>query len=130
MLGSGLLRTGETAEARGHVLEAIRHFYQAGDAAGLTLTFDDLSAVAVQEGDLVRAARLRGAARSLATETGAGLATFVEDSFEQGVRPSVRGSMSTEDVERYGAEGAAMSIDEAVAYATEGSGIGDEDDAR
>jgi len=130
MLGSGLLRIGETEEARGHVLEAIRHFYQAGDAAGLTLTFDDLSAVAVQEGDLVRAARLRGAARSLATETGAGLATFVEDSFEQGVRPSIRGSMSTEDVERYGAEGAAMSIDEAVAYATEGSGTGAGDDAR
>ena len=74
---------------RDSIEHAIRHFYAAGDAAGLTLTLDDLSAVAVVEGDLPRAARLRGAARNLTTETGAGLAGFVEDTFEAGVRPGV-----------------------------------------
>ena len=87
MLGTGLLRSGQTDEARTHILRAIRQFYAVGDAAGLTLTLDDLSAVAVVDGDLPRAARLRGAARSLTVETGAQLAGFVEDSFEFGVRP-------------------------------------------
>ena len=36
----------------GHIAHAIRHFHAAGDASGLTLTFDDLSAVAVADGDL------------------------------------------------------------------------------
>jgi predicted ATPase/class 3 adenylate cyclase len=123
MLGTGQLRNGEVAEARGHIEHAVRHFYAAGDAAGLTLTLDDLSAVAVAEGDLPRAARLRGAARNLTTETGAELAGFVEDAFEYGVRPGVRSHMSESDLARYGAEGAAMTLDEAVAYALgDGSG--------
>ena len=121
MLGTALLRNGEIAESRGHVEHAIRHFYAAGDAAGLTLTLDDLSAVAVAEGDLPRAARLRGAARNLTTETGAELAGFVEDRFETGVRPGVRSQMSEAELARYGAEGAAMTLDEAIAYALEGS---------
>ncbi len=120
MLGTGLLRAGDPVEAKVHIAHAVRHFYAAGDAAGLTLTLDDLSAVAVAEGDLPRAARLRGAARNLTTETGAGLAGFVEDSFEAGVRPGVRSHMSEADLVRYGDEGAAMTLDEAVAFALEG----------
>jgi non-specific serine/threonine protein kinase len=121
MLGTGLLRNGEVAEARQLIQHAIRHFQAAGDAAGLTLTLDDMSAIEVALGDLPRAARLRGAARNLTIETGAGLATFVEDTFETGVRPQVRSHMSPEEIERLGAEGAAMTLDEAVAYALEGS---------
>jgi predicted ATPase/class 3 adenylate cyclase len=121
MLGSGLLRTGNSGEARQHIQHAIRHFHAAGDAAGLTLTLDDMSALAVAEGDLERAARLRGAARNLTTETGTGLATYVEDTFETGVRPGVRSHMGPTDLERLGAEGAAMTLDEAVTYALEGS---------
>jgi hypothetical protein len=37
------------------------------------------------------------------------------------VRPGVRSQMAPEDVERLGAEGAAMTLDEAVAYALEGA---------
>ena len=121
MLGTALVRNGQIVEARTHIEHAIRHFYSAGDASGLTLTFDDLSAVAVAEGDLPRAARLRGAARNLTTETGAELAEYVEDMFETGVRPGVRSHMSEPDLARYGAEGAAMTLDEAVAYALQGS---------
>jgi tetratricopeptide (TPR) repeat protein len=120
MVGTALLRNGEVAEARDNVEHAIRHFYAAGDAAGLTLTLDDLSAVAVAEGDLPRAARLRGAARNLTSETGAELAGFVEDRFETGVRPGIRSHMSEAELARYGAEGAAMTLDEAIAYALEG----------
>jgi predicted ATPase/class 3 adenylate cyclase len=121
MLGTALLRNGDVEEAREHVEHAIRHFYTAGDASGLTLTLDDLSAVAVADGDLPRAARLRGAARNLTTETGAQLAGYVEDTFETGARPGVRSHMSSDDLARYGAEGAAWTLDEAVAYALEGA---------
>jgi hypothetical protein len=122
MLASGLMRDGPAAvpEARRHVAHAARQFHAAGDTAGLTLIFDDFSAIAVLEGDMIRAARLRGVARNLATETGAGLAGIVENSFDQGVRPGVRTHMSPSDVERHGAEGAAMTLDDAVAYALEG----------
>jgi predicted ATPase/class 3 adenylate cyclase len=121
MLGTALLRNGETGEARGHVERAVRLFYAAGDASGLTLTFDDLSAIAVADGDLPRAARLRGAARNLTTETGAQLARYVEETFETGVRPGVRSHMSNDDLARYGAEGAALTLDEAVAFALDGA---------
>ncbi|MEA2608711.1 MAG: hypothetical protein QOJ75_954 [Chloroflexota bacterium] len=121
MLGTGLLRNGEVEEARGYVAQAMRDFHAAGDAAGITLTLDDMSAIAVVDGDLSRAARLRGAARNLTTETGTGLAVFVEDTFETGIRPQIRSHMSAEEVEHFGAEGAAMTLDEAVAYALEGT---------
>jgi predicted ATPase/class 3 adenylate cyclase len=120
MLGTALLRVGETAEAKRHVAHAVRHFHGAGDSAGLTLTFDDLSAVAVAEGDLERAARLRGAARNLATETGARLGSLIDEAFEEEIRPNVRKHLSDAEVERLGAEGAALPLDEAVAYALEG----------
>jgi predicted ATPase/class 3 adenylate cyclase len=121
MLGSGLLRSGNVEEARQHIQHAIRHFHGAGDTAGLTMTLDDMSALAVADGDLDRAARLRGAARNLTTETGTDLATYVEDAFETGVRPGVRAHLSVDEIERLGAEGAAMTLDEAVGYALEGS---------
>jgi predicted ATPase/class 3 adenylate cyclase len=121
MLGTSMLRNGDVAGAHANVAHAIRHFHAAGDAAGLTLTLDDMSAIAVAEGDLPRAARLRGAARNLTSETGAELAAYVEDTFETGVRPGIRSHMPAEDLARYGDEGAAMTLDETVAYALEGS---------
>ena len=122
MLGTSLLRNGHLDEARVNIAHAIRHFHAAGDASGLTLTFDDMSAVAVADGDLPRAARLRGAARNLTVETGAGLAGYVEDTFETGARPGVRAAeIAPDERARYEAEGAAWTIDEATAYALEGS---------
>jgi predicted ATPase/class 3 adenylate cyclase len=121
MLGTALLRNGQVDEARGYIAHAIRHFHNAGDASGLTLTFDDMSAVAVADGDLPRAARLRGAARNLTVETGAGLAGYVEDTFESGARPGIRTRMSSDDLAAFETEGAAWTLDEATAYALEGT---------
>ena len=81
------------------MVHAIAHFHAAGDVAGLTLTLYDLASVAVQSDDLPRAARLRGAAHNLSTETGTGLATFTETAFEEaGLRPSVLQVMSEDEV--------------------------------
>ena len=50
MLGTGLLRNGDVVGAHERVAEAIRLFHTSGDAAGLTLTLDDMSAIAVVGG--------------------------------------------------------------------------------
>jgi predicted ATPase len=120
MRGTALLRRGHVAEARDNISHAMRHFYAASDTAGITLCLDDLSAVEVAEGDLERAAILRGAARNLTVITGAGLANYVEDLYETGARPKIGEHMSKAELERLSAQGAAMTLDEAVSYALGG----------
>lgn len=117
MVGGVLGRMGRYQEARDDLRLALRHFDEAGDASGITLVLDDLYLLAVSEGDFPRAARLRGAARRLSGATGVGLATIVDQiqlSFGHGAFGS---SLGPADIERFAAEGAAMSLDEAVAYA-------------
>ena len=117
MLGSAVLRLGERDESRSILLESLRHFYDASDASGLALVFDDLSAQAVADDDLPRAARLRGAARRLTAATGAQLAGFVDEQLEFYARPNIATRLTPEEMTRYTAEGHAMSLDESVAYA-------------
>jgi predicted ATPase/class 3 adenylate cyclase len=119
MVGGALLRLGKPDEARPNLRHALRHFYDAGDAAGITLVLDDLSSQAIADDDLVRAARLWGAARALTKATGAMLAGFTDSLIEQRVRPNVRVSLDPAEPERGAQEGAAMPLDEAVAYALE-----------
>ena len=117
MLGTALIRQARPEEARETLHHALRHFHDASDAAGINLLFDDLSSLAVVDGDLPRAARLRGAARRLTATTGVELAHFINEQYEFAARPQVVRQLSPEELERYGAEGAAMPLDAAVAYA-------------
>ncbi len=117
MLATALLHQGRAAEAGPIALHALRQFYDASDAAGIALVFDDLHSLATADGDFARAARLYGAARRLTNATGAQLVSFVDLQFEQTLRPHVAGKLPPEDLERLGAEGAAMTLDESVAYA-------------
>ena len=117
MLGSSLIRHDRSDEARPHLRVALRTFHDASDAAGIAMVLDDLASQAVVDDDLPRAARIRGAARRLTAATGAQLAGFVDEQFEHGIRPHVAGRLDPDELERYQAEGAAMSLDEAVAYA-------------
>jgi predicted ATPase/class 3 adenylate cyclase len=107
--------------ALGYAQHALRHFRDGGDVAGITLVLDDLASIAVVQGDAPRAVRLYGAARHLQQTTGTDLANYVEETYKQYSAPSPRDAVSPEDYERYAAEGAAMSLDELVAYALEGS---------
>jgi len=116
MVGGALLRSDRRDDARPYLRHALRHFYDAGDAAGITMVIDDLSSQALADDDPVRAARLWGAARTLTAATGAGLAGFTDGWIEQQVRPNVRVALDPADLERGAREGAAMSLDEAVAY--------------
>jgi predicted ATPase/class 3 adenylate cyclase len=116
-LGGALLRKGQRDESRPYLRHALRHFYEASDTAGITLVLDDLSSQALADDDTVRAARLWGAARSLTSATGAGLAGFVDGWIEQQVRPNVRRSIAPDELERLAREGAEMKLDDLIAYA-------------
>jgi predicted ATPase/class 3 adenylate cyclase len=121
MLGTALLRRREVDEAAVHLLAAIQHFKAAGDASALTLLLDDYSALAAARGDLPRSARLHGAARALAMTTGANLSNMVDELDKANGIQTTRTLLTSEELERYAAEGRAMSLSEAVAYALEGS---------
>ena len=119
MLALALLGQRKTGEARHRAAEALRLFQEGGDVAGINLVLDDMAGVAVADGDLPRAGRMWGAARQLQQTTGAELASFNETGFGSMDYPNARTALSPEALERYAAEGAAMSLDEAVAYAFE-----------
>ena len=116
-VGGALLRNDQKDESRPLLREALRHFYRAGDAAGMALVIDDLSSQALADEDANRAARLWGVARTLTAVTGANLAGFIDGWIEQQLRPNVRAALDAADLERGAAEGAAMPLDKAVAYA-------------
>jgi hypothetical protein len=83
----------------------------------MTLLIDDLSAQALADEEPERAARLWGAGRALTKATGATLAAFTDTFYEAELRPNVRRAVDPADLERWSADGAALRLDEAVAYA-------------
>jgi predicted ATPase/class 3 adenylate cyclase len=120
MLGSGLLRLRRFDESRPLLQDALRRFRAASDTAGVSLVLDDLVSQFVADGDLERAARIRGAARRLATDTGAALASFVDEQFEVTFRPRVAGSMEPVALQRLMEEGEALPLEDAIEYALGG----------
>lgn len=121
MLALATIGREDAEPARRYAQHALRHFRDGGDVAGITLVLDDLASIAVIQGDAPRAVRLYGGARHLQKTTGTDLANYVEETYKQFDAPSPREAVSPEEYERYAAEGAAMSLDELVAYALEGS---------
>jgi tetratricopeptide (TPR) repeat protein len=124
MLGGALLRLGRPDASRPFLHEALRTFQASGDAAGIALMLDDLTSQAVADGDVVRAARIRGAARRLSAETGANLAVYVDEQFEVFFRPGVTGALPLEELQRLEREGAEIPLDSAIEYALGGDFLG------
>jgi predicted ATPase/class 3 adenylate cyclase len=117
MLGGALIRAGRLDEAAVDLRRAMKLFHDASDTAGITLVLDDLSSLAVAAEDFERAARLWGAARNLATTTGAQLASVVDESIELRNRPNVRTALGPDALDALAREGGAMALDDIVAYA-------------
>jgi tetratricopeptide (TPR) repeat protein len=116
-LGSALFKLGDLAQARQLLTDALHMFDAAGDVAGVTMMFDRLSWVAAVDGDRAKAGRLHGLARRLQQSSGADLSRFVEETFEQASNTSVSDSLRPDELDRYAAEGAAMTLEEGVRYA-------------
>ena len=103
-------------EARDWLKQALRIFSEAQDVSGYTLVIDTLGLVAYRNGDVKRGARLSGAVRALERITGTGL-----NFWNRGVldyEPQV--VYAAPELAAAVAEGEALSLDEAVAYALEG----------
>lgn len=119
MLALTQIGVGKFDDASDNARDGLRYFRDAGDVAGITLILDDFATIAVQAGDGPRAGRLYGAARHLQATSGTALAMYVEETYAQYNATSPRAILSPEAFDRYATEGAAMSLDEIVAYALE-----------
>ena len=109
------LKMNETSVARPPSLQALKIFAAADDVTGIVLVLDQLSEVARQEGDRLRAARLAGASAAHELSSGAGLGTVV------GTREGWRTDAPLSEAEVAArAEGHAMTLERAVAYAFAG----------
>src|SRR5713101_6511375 len=106
------LKMNESAVARPRSLQALKIFAAADDVTGIVLVLDQLSEVARRDGDRLRAARLAGASAAHEVSSGAGLGTVV------GVREGWRTDEPLSEAEVAArAEGHAMTVEQAVAYA-------------
>jgi tetratricopeptide (TPR) repeat protein len=114
MLGRTLLLQGRAEEARERIEESLRLFAPAGDVSAILLHLADFSTLAALEGDDERELRLAGALDHLRRLTG----TEVVDHPVN----AIPGLLDTEArfgpaAQRLLDEGAAMTVDEVVAYA-------------
>jgi tetratricopeptide (TPR) repeat protein len=116
MLSTALLQQQRFEEAAEQSRHAMRHFSEGGDVSGLTLAFDVMSVVALARGERLRGGRLWGAARQLQRASGTGLAEWDARVFL--LMPlSVRSVFTPDDLERVAAEGAALTLSDAIAFA-------------
>ncbi|HKV30559.1 MAG TPA: adenylate/guanylate cyclase domain-containing protein [Candidatus Dormibacteraeota bacterium] len=101
--------------ARASWIEAIQLFAAAGDVPGMVLQLDNLSALARHDGDFLRAGRLWAAASAHQVSSGTGLGRLLRE--EEG--RSGREGLNDDEAARVWAEGQAMTLEQAVAYALE-----------
>ena len=106
------LRLYDTQTAKRDDLEALRIFAEAEDVTAPVLILAGLAAVARDEGDNVRAARLAGAAEGQEAATGAGLGSLISgrEGWLAPEHPSVEEEAAI-------AEGRAMTLQQAIDYA-------------
>jgi predicted ATPase/class 3 adenylate cyclase len=96
---------------------ALRHFHESGDVSGVILVLDDLSISALGLGDEARSGQLWGAARHLQMSTGTALADYVEQIGQLFGVATPKQALPEDRLATLSAAGAAMSLDQVVAYA-------------
>jgi predicted ATPase/class 3 adenylate cyclase len=114
-------RVGHRAEARSAALEALELFREADNATGVGIAFIDLAFLATWEGHHQDALKLAGAYESLRERIG-GPPGAIGGLLEGDPAAEARAHLSEDAAQRAWEEGLAMSLDEAVALAREGSG--------
>ena len=119
-LGRGAIRRGDPTLARAYLEESLLTMaaIASGDVPGVLSTFAEL---AVLEGRFARAVRVWTAAEALLASRGAALATSSRRRIEQQVE-TARRALSADVAAAAWADGQAMSVDQAVAYALSDDG--------
>jgi len=117
---------GLVAVATGHVdlgkrcfSEALHLFVEAKDVSGITLQLDNLSVIARTEGDPVRATRLAAAAVAQQTSTGTGLGGLLS----QREGRTGREGLDEQKAAIAWAEGQALTLEQAIAYALDSKAL-------
>jgi hypothetical protein len=105
----------EPSVAQRFLSEGLQIFSDAGDFSGIAVLLDDASSVANITGQVKRAFRLAGASAALQASSGAELAALVN--VEEG--RDWREGLNTDEQKLAWAEGQAMTVQKAVAYALE-----------
>ena len=108
------IQDGRFEDARTHLIEGLNLFADARDLSGITLLLGDFAWLAERRGFRDRALRLWGAAIELANRTGTDLFGI---GLEVVAASEVQAWRDDEAVKPMMAEGKAMSLDEAIAYA-------------
>jgi tetratricopeptide (TPR) repeat protein len=112
-LGLVAVKTDGVEDAQQYFLDALRLFIEAQDVSGITLQLDNLSVIARTRGDLVRATRLAAAAVAQQAATGTSLGGLL--STQEG--RTGREGLNDADAAQAWAEGQALTLEEAIAYA-------------
>ncbi len=121
VLGNVALATGLGARARERYVESLALAGETGDREQMARTFDGFSRLAADEGDAGRAMRLAGAVAALCGEIGLRPSPPHQAAFERAIEPARRALGKRRAAAEFDA-GAAMSLDEAVAYALDTDG--------
>ena len=106
---------GQIEEARARLAQGMEIFREAGDLSAMVIFLGSFADLAAFEGDLPRALRLGGAAAASRDATDAGVAEWVGEVEER--QRLVERIATDAGAAQLWAEGQAMSVDEAVAYA-------------
>jgi tetratricopeptide (TPR) repeat protein len=118
VIGMSRSRTGDYAGAHRVFVEALDAFESVGNVASITATLDLFAAAAAEHGEFDRGLRLVGASESLREGKGGGLSPYQILHIEH-PRAVAEGTLSTDEIERFYAEGRAMSLEQVLAYARE-----------
>ena len=107
---------GDYAAARSHHGEGMRLFQEIGDRRGIGYSLAGLAVLAAAQGDMERAARLSGAVAALEAVVGSFLEAPLQMEYDQ-VTAGVREALGEEVFAVASAEGQAMNMERAIAYA-------------
>jgi predicted ATPase/class 3 adenylate cyclase len=120
ILGLSQIQLGDLEQGVAAIKDALRIFAAARDISGIAGMLEHLGNIALQQGDEQRGIRLKGASAGLTASSGADLLETVRNLL---IVPEARSDVpSAEALKEAWAEGQALSLEEAIAYALEGSG--------
>ena len=120
MLGLAEAVSGAVDDGERHMRASLDIFLGADDRSAISILLSDFAVVAVNRGQFARALRLHGAAQAIEARTGVGLGVTATDL--GGVVRRMWEALPRDEADRHCAAGAAMSIDEAIAFATKVEG--------
>jgi predicted ATPase/DNA-binding SARP family transcriptional activator/Tfp pilus assembly protein PilF len=115
-LGEVTLKRGDSVNAYVHLMESLEILYALEDTSNIALCLRELACLSLNQGQIERAARLMGAAEGLREAMGVLHTALDRAAYERDIT-AFRTALGEEAFSAALAEGRAMSVDQAVAFA-------------